>query len=59
MNDDQFCCNGQCRQGRECPRYQDQPMTFGEKFTLVIGLLGWVLIVCALLGYLSGNWERV
>lgn len=63
MNDQHYepiCCNGNCKQGRQCPRYdQEATMSLGEKLTLFVGLLGWILFVCFILGFFYGSWRLV
>ena len=54
MNDDHFCCNGQCHQGRQCPRYREPRWErMVERF---LSLLVILLFLCVLAGYLYASW---
>lgn len=53
MNDESFCCNGKCDQGRECPRYrqykEDRLANIVEK---LLAAVAGMIFLFILAGYL-------
>ena len=51
MRKDRTCCDGECRQGRNCPLYDPQPDDMPEavgRAVLLVGILALLSVVAAL-----------